>query len=275
MNRIAKKVKCARTLELINKALKAGYIDPKTGKLVKGEIGTPQGSVLSPLLSNIVLHELDIYMEELKKNFNKGKYRQRNSYYNKLETKRRRTNDPVVRRKCLIAMRKLTAYNPLDPNFKRMLYVRYADDFVVLVIGSHEDALHIRTRIKSVLSHKCGLSLNLEKTEINNIQTEGFNFLGALISRANMKRNSLIRTKEGIRRIMTTTLMRVFIDAKKVYKKLIDAKLAKTRPGNIVPRGTAKNAMINLSHYEIISYFNSKIHGLISFYSFAGNRAKL
>lgn len=89
-----------------------------------------------------------------------------------------------------------------------------------------------------------------------------------------MRQNSLIRTKSGIRRRMTTR-MRVYIDSKKVYKKLVDAKLAKTRHGNIVPRGTAKNAMINLSHYEIVSFFNSKIHGLLNLFSFAGNREKL
>jgi group II intron reverse transcriptase/maturase len=274
MDRISKKIKCARTLELIKKALKAGYVDPDTGSTVKGYLGTPQGSVLSPLLSNIVLHELDSYMEDLRKSFNKGKYRQRNTEYNKLELKRRRTEDPDIRKECLLAMRKLTAYNPNDPNFRRLLYVRYADDFVVLVIGSHKDAMNIRRRIKDVLSIRCGLSLNLEKTEINNIQEEGFNFLGAWISRANMRKNSLMKTKSGIRRRMTTR-MRVYIDSKKVYKKLVDAKLAKTRHGNIVPRGTAKNAMINLSHYEIVSFFNSKIHGLLNFFSFAGNREKL
>lgn len=179
MNRLNKRVKCARTLELIKKALQAGYIDPSTGKLIRGKIGTPQGSVLSPLLSNIVLHELDEYMESFRKYFNRGRYRQRNSEYNKLELRRRRSTDPVIRREALQAMRKLTSYNPLDPNFKRLLYVRYADDFVVLVIGSKEDATHIRERIKSVLADKCGLSLNLEKTDINNIQKEGFNFLGA------------------------------------------------------------------------------------------------
>lgn len=89
-----------------------------------------------------------------------------------------------------------------------------------------------------------------------------------------MKRNSLIKTVDNIRRRMTTR-MRVYIDTKKVYKKLINAKLAKVIQGNIMPRGTANNAMINLSHFEIVSYFNSKIHGLINFYSFAGNRAKL
>lgn len=179
MARIKKRIKCARTLELLNKALQAGYVDPNTGKIIKDSIGTPQGSVLSPLLSNIVLHELDTYMETLRKSFNRGRTRQRNSEYNKLELRRGRSNDPEVRKQALINMRKLNAYNPLDPNFKRMLYVRYADDFVILIIGSLKDGENIRARVKSVLANKCGLSLNLEKTEISNIQKEGFNFLGA------------------------------------------------------------------------------------------------
>jgi len=89
-----------------------------------------------------------------------------------------------------------------------------------------------------------------------------------------MRKNNLIRTVDGIRRRMTTR-MRVYVDSKKIFKKLVNAGLAKNRAGNPVPRGTAKNAIINLSHYEIVSFFNSKIHGLISFYSFAGNKSKL
>jgi retron-type reverse transcriptase len=179
MARVKKRVKCARTLELLKKALQSGYIDPNSGKIIKDNIGTPQGSVLSPLLSNIVLHELDAYMETLRKSFNRGRTRQRNPEYNKLEIRRRRSDDPEIRKQALINMRKLNAYNPLDPNFRRLLYVRYADDFVILIIGSSKDAENIRARVKSGLANKCGLSLNLEKTVISNIQREGFNFLGA------------------------------------------------------------------------------------------------
>jgi len=89
-----------------------------------------------------------------------------------------------------------------------------------------------------------------------------------------MKKNSLIKTVDGIRRRMTTR-MRVYVDSKRIFKKLVESGIAKNRAGNPVPRGTAKNAMINLSHYEIVSFYNSKIHGLINFFSFAGNRAKL
>jgi len=65
-----------------------------------------------------------------------------------------------------------------DPNFKRMMYLRYADDFVILISGSSDDALMIKNRVKDILSQKCGLELNKEKTIITATK-DGFKFLGA------------------------------------------------------------------------------------------------
>ena len=65
-----------------------------------------------------------------------------------------------------------------DPNFKRMQYIRYADDFVVLVTGTKKDAIEICEEIKKALAGKCGLNLYMEKTKITNAR-EGFMFLGA------------------------------------------------------------------------------------------------
>ena len=83
MEILKRRVKCERTLTLVHKALKVGYIDPDTKQLVRSKIGTPQGSVLSPLLANIVLHELDEYLaNELMPKYNRGKRRRTNPEYN-------------------------------------------------------------------------------------------------------------------------------------------------------------------------------------------------
>lgn len=80
LNIIRERISCVRTLKLIERSLEVGYIDPK-GNLVKGKIGTPQGSIVSPLLSNIVLDKLDKFMETLIGEFNCGERRKSNPKY--------------------------------------------------------------------------------------------------------------------------------------------------------------------------------------------------
>lgn len=274
LQKVQKVVRCHRTLELVRKALEAGYIDPDTNKTVFSEIGTPQGSVLSPLLSNIVLHELDEFMERVKTKYKLGEKRRPNPAYVKLNSKRRYLKNIIDRKKILRDMRNLLSSDPNDPNFKRLKYIRYADDFVVLVIGTYTDAEMIRTEIKNFLK-KYGLELNVDKTVITNIQKKGFKFLGADCNRARMVQNHVIKLKDRVT-VRATTRLRVNIDLRKVYKKLVTSGVAKFDNLNqIVPRGTAMNALINLSHYEIIAFYNSKMRGLYNFYSFAGNRKRL
>lgn len=275
LGRVGKRVKCQRTLELVKKALSAGYIDPETGTLVKSDTGTPQGSVLSPLLCNIVLHELDSFMEGVKREFHSGNRRRANPAYVKLQNARRYEKDTIIRRKLLQEMRKLRATDPMDPHFRRLKYVRYADDFVVLIIGTRGEATKIRTRIKDLLYNKCGLELNVDKTIISDIRREGFKFLGADCNRANMIRNHVVKLKKNIS-MRATTRMRMNIDLRKVYKKLVSIGVAKWDENKVaVPRGTANTKLINFSHSDIIAFYNSKARGLYSYYSFAGNRKRL
>src|ERR1700732_4078100 len=70
---------------------------------------------------------------------------------------------------------------PKDPNLKRMMYIRYADDYVILVEGSHNEAVYYRNLIKYFLLENCGLTLNLDKTLITNMSDNEFYFLGAEI----------------------------------------------------------------------------------------------
>lgn len=87
MNRISNITKCDKTLQLIRKSLTAGYKSPITNSIIKSTEGTPQGSVLSPLLANIVLDELDKQVESMKVQFDKGTKRRRNKLYSTLQSK--------------------------------------------------------------------------------------------------------------------------------------------------------------------------------------------
>lgn len=88
-----------------------------------------------------------------------------------------------MRRELLKQMRTMRSTDMFDPGFKRMDYVRYADDFIILVTGSLMDARYIKNNVKDFLKANCGVGLNSDKTVISNIATEKWSFLGAEISK--------------------------------------------------------------------------------------------
>lgn len=273
MKRVSKVVKCQRTFELIKKSLDAGYVDPENGRVCQEERGTPQGSVLSPLLSNIVLHELYKYIKNLRTKFTRGRLRSRKPKYVSIISKLRSIKDPNIRKEMLAEARKLHSTNQMDPNFRRLKYIRYADDFVVLITGPLGEAEGVRSRIQEVLDKKCGLELNMEKTQITNLQKEGFKFLGASCNKADRTKTFVVKHKR-MKSVRANVRLRVNVDLNQISKKLVACKLAKWNSKHELV-GTAYNSMINLSHAEIINFFNSKFRGLCNFYSFAGNRKKL
>jgi group II intron reverse transcriptase/maturase len=123
---LEERIKDKRLIDLIRKALKAGYFEFK--ELSISVVGTPQGSIISPILANIYLDKLDKFVETLKSEFDKGSKASVNPEWKRLENAmwRAKTIEDKRRiRKELIAIKSKLA---IDPNFKRLSYVRYADD---------------------------------------------------------------------------------------------------------------------------------------------------
>ena len=71
MGLLEKKIDDTKFLNVIRKMLKAGYVED--WKYHNTYSGTPQGGIISPILANIYLHELDCYMETLIADFKRGK----------------------------------------------------------------------------------------------------------------------------------------------------------------------------------------------------------
>lgn len=282
MSSIKDKVSCDKTLTLINKSLVVGILGSESGKHIKSyppageQEGTPQGSILSPLLSNIVLNNFDKYMDKTISKFETGTKRERNKEYDKITSKiqnlrKFQSGSPQIK-DLAILRRSIPSLNMLDPNFKRMMYIRYADDFVVLIIGSHDEAKMIKHRITDAILKKCGLILNDEKTLITSIK-DGFTFLGTRCIKTSALKAGLFRNTYGNPGRFRMRL-RIEIPIKALLKKLESGKFLVMDRNNL-PKATARKDMTNFSHHEIISFYQQRVLGLTAYYKFASNYTSL
>ena len=261
-------------LMLIQKFLQTGYKNPKTQETeTTNRIGIPQEGILSPTLCNIVLHRFDVYMRNYIKNFEIGKRRKSNPEYKRLEYRRRTSKTVQEKLHYLRLMRNISAYDLQDPNFKRMMYLRYADDFIIILTGSKNDAELTKTRVKDSLRRLCGAELSEEKTEITNMR-DGFDFLGVHIKK--LTRNPEFIREDGRKGIKRIAQGRILMNAPlvKILTDLEKASIVRRRGENKwIPRSCTW--MNNLTHIEIIKIYNYKINGIISFYGFASNYSRL
>lgn len=223
--------------------------------------GSPQGAIMSPLLSNILLHEFDMYMEDYINLFNKGKNRRANPEYSKAHYK---YGAKIARR--------IGQSDPLNPNFRRMNYVRYADDFVITIIGSKHEAEEIKQNCAEFLQ---GLKLTLseEKTLITNPKDEPVKFLGYLIQKAAPKINEYVRKYAGkLRRIKRQTSGSIYlkVDSIKVKKRLAEKGFNHADGSPI-----ANFKYLNNTQYGTIIQVNYILRGLANYYKLAENSRQM
>ena len=283
---LKRKVDCPATLNLIKRILGTGYIVDedlkkfglKKAKVYKSNIIASQNLVLSPLFSNIVLHELDVFIEnELKIEFHKGKKQKANLEYRKLNCQIKRENNLKKKRKLVKTRRKVSSKVLNDPNFRKLYYVRYVDDWVILIAGSFKEAEIIRNRVYKKLN-SLGLNLNLEKTRITSLRNGKSRFLGIdffILKNTYqqhkptnlVKKNNTIRQRFASRIILKAPILELLIKLKeKGFVK-------RSKLGKFFPKG--KSNCIPLTHPQILNYFNSRIQGILNYFSCVNNRNEL
>lgn len=284
---LRKRIRDEYFIALIWKFLKAGYVEDWT--LHATYSGTPQGSIVSPILSNIYLNELDGYMERLMRQFNSGQKRTKSEAYAHLEQKLKymRYNkcsssnweklDAAEKQQAVKTIKGIrsamhqTAYSdPQDSSYRRLFYIRYADDWLCGVIGSKADAEEIKTNIKAFLADTLKLELSEEKTLITHAHDKA-RFLGYDIFVADNE--SLRKDKNGYTRRTRNGKVKLFVPREKWQNKLIEYKALEisVHSGQEVFRPTHRTYLISNDDLEILNQYNAEIRGMYNYYRIVDN----
>ena len=258
---LSRKISDGRFLELIRRFLKSGYFEFQQFK--NSLSGVPQGGIISPILSNIYMHEFDRYMEELANKLNKGKVKKRNPAYRKLEG--RRTYCLQIGRyeeaaELLQKMRKLPSKEQMDSDYLRIKYVRYADDFVICIDGSKEFAEQIKQDMTQFLQRTLKLELNADKTLITNLKDGRVRFLGYELSKSH---NDTIVKKDskGVKKRSVNETIQLIVPSEAINRKI--------QPFTENGKAASFKPRVNLPILDTINEYNSEIRGMYNYYSLA------
>lgn len=252
---------------MIRKALNAGYLlDFRPNYDI---VGTPQGYIVSPILANIYLHQLDEFVENLKTEFDSvGIGRKRHPIVRKHQWKISKAKqsgaDSAVIRKLAVELRNNP--NKLNgPHSRKLLYVRYADDWIIAVNGSFKETKAILAKVTQFCK-SIGLTVSPEKTKLTNSYKNQILFLGTSISHSKSVTYSYHR-KGYLQRNSGFLVLKAPMD--RIYKKLREAGFMKNH------KGVTKVSWLQLEVRQILHLANSIIRGYENYYSFVFNKGQL
>ena len=274
-----------RFLRLIRKFLNAGYVED--WKYNKTYSGTPQGGIISPMLANIYLDKFDKYIKEYAAKFRKGDRRSINPEYwrlnnkkNWLKKKLQKTSDEQIRKSYLYEIAQLSKQmlstphkDAMDADFRRMQYVRYADDFLISVIGSKSECETIKADITQFMREQLKLELSDEKTLITHAQYKA-KFLGYEIFIR--KSDAVKRNKDGVLKRDFNGAVVLTLNSAVIQKKLTEYNALEVRniDGKDIWWSKPRRYMTPMKPEDILAQYNAETRGLYNYYSLAANVSK-
>ena len=280
---IEKRIDDRRFISVIKRMLKAGYMEE--WQFHKTYSGTPQGGIISPILANIYLNELDDYLKELQASVTCGKKRRDNPEYNCIKRQKakaekdlervrqhgdqeaiKRANQEVrVQQELLF---KTSSTDQHDPNYRRLRYCRYADDFLLGFIGSRQEANAIYSTIKSHVETDLKLEIAEEKSGIRHAPTEGCQFLGYNIDAKPTPKIRWVK-RDGKRFKRRTMAQHISL---RVPAEKLRGFARKNGYGNYANKTAIHRArMLSQSDVEIVLQVNAELRGFSQYYSLANN----
>ena len=292
VNILRRRIQDEHFIGLIWKFLKAGYMEDWVYHNTYS--GTPQGSIISPILANIYLNELDVFMAQYAQTFRQGDKRRINPAYKKPLDKRRGKQEWLKRNEHKIFqeqkaavkaeineinqyLRTIPYVDPMDDSYKRLVYVRYADDFLIGVIGSKVDAKQVKADVGQFIRKQLHLELSQEKTLITH--GSGYaQFLSFQIT-TSTEQNST-RTKAGYIKRSYTGRIKLYVPKEKWLKRLLSygtlkIQYDKNNGNKEIWEPICRSGLRNLDDLEILNQYNAEIRGVYNYYRIAHNATVL
>ncbi len=260
---LAEEIHDQRFLRLVRNMLRAGYLED--WEYHETLSGCPQGGVVSPVLSNIYLHKLDEFAErELIPQYTRGARRETNPEYKRVKDRMgyaRIHGKRAAARDLGKQLRTLPSSDPMDPGYRRLRYVRYADDHILGFTGPKAEAEEIKAELARFLRETLGLELSREKTLITHARTQPARFLGYDI----IVQHSSTKLTAGHRTVNGKVALRVPPD-------VIKAQSARYRQHG---KPWHRPRLQNLTDYEIVRTYGAEYAGVVNYYLLAQNVSRL
>jgi len=254
---LGEKIHDNRFLRLIRNMLTAGYLED--WRYHETLSGAPQGGVVSPILSNIYLSKLDVFVETvLIPQYTRGARRKRNPQYWRIENRMRsarQRGDRDTARTLRRQLRQVPSRDPRDPGYRRLTYTRYADDHLLGFVGPQAEAEAIKDQLGRFLREELALELNPDKTLITHARTTAARYLGyeIIVQHCNQK------ITRGRRAVNGVVALRVPLDVIK----------AKCAPYRRRGKPWHRPALQNLDDFDIIQTYGAEYRGIVGYYLLA------
>ena len=282
---LEKRINDARFIRLIWKLLKCGVLDEE--RLTWSKKGVPQGSIVSPILANIYYHELDLFVQQVMKQYrtSKSSRKLKSSEYKSLEhkilrfSKKMKTLTPQSpeRKECSKLLKSLRAQRLAIPSLKnkeiRIEYVRYADDWMIGVAGNRKLAQQIKAELTEFLDNTLLQKLHPIKTKITDLRQGNVYFLGYQIFLPINRPISVYKGK-GTRTIRRgQPQLRFDIPINTLTERYANRGYLKKLEKGVRPISRASYTV--LEDHVIVSHYRSLWLGILNYYSGCTKRGRL
>ncbi len=269
LGKLGQGIQDGRFLKLVRDLLDAGYLE--NWKMNRTLSGVPQGGIVSPLLANILLDKLDQFVEHtLIPRYTRGEERKGNQEYHRLVSRShyyRQRGMQEKARKLRQRAQSLPAMDVNDPDYRRLRYVRYADDFLLGFIGPRSEAEEIKQAIGKFLQEELKLELSEAKTLITHARTEAAKFLGYEITTIQQD------SKQGVRRTNGTGPETKCRNANGRIGLLVPRDVIEEKCQRYMKKGKAihRSELENESDFAIIALYQLEYRGIVNYYRLAYN----